>query len=316
LVHDSQVENYCRYMKDIDRVVAGVMRDQMSLVTRGQARSAGMSDREIRHRVTTGQWVPVHPSVYRASSAGRSHQRDLLAACLAGPPQAVASHQSAAWMLRLSGPPDRPVITVPNGCAAHLRGVTVHRSRDLDAGRILVRNGIPYTDALRVLTDMAGLLQPGDLSLLVDTALGRRLVTADGLMAEIDRRTRRGRRGPARLGRVLTSRGFVGAPEPSVLEAMALRLFQRWLIPVLQCEVHVDSNRRYRVDFLIAPALVVEVDGFAYHWSPEDKAYDDARRNRLRAAGLTVLVYDWRAVRFDERRLATEVRAALSRLAT
>jgi hypothetical protein len=303
-------------MKDIDRVVARVMRDQLSLVTRGQARSVGMSDREIRHRVASGQWVPVHPSVFRASSAGPSPERDLLAACLAGPPQAVASHQSAAWLLRLSGPPDQPVITVPNGCAAHLRGVTIHRSRDLDPGRILVRNGIPYTDALRVLTDLADQLQPGDLSHLVDTALGRQLVTADGLTAEIDRRTRRGRRGPARLGRVLTNRGFVGAPEPSVLEAMALRLFQRWLIPVLQREVLVDSNGRYRIDFMISPGLVVEVDGFAYHWSPEDKAYDDARRNRLRAAGLTVLVYDWRAVRFEERRLATEVRGALTRMAS
>jgi very-short-patch-repair endonuclease len=77
----------------------------------------------------------------------------------------------------------------------------------------------------------------------------------------------------------------------------------------------VAPDGRYRIDFLIVPGLAVEVDGFAHHWSPEDKAYDDARRNRLRLSGLVVLVYDWRAVRFEERRLANEILDALGRLA-
>ena len=39
--------------------------------------------------------------------------------------------------------------------------------------------------------------------------------------------------------------------------------------------------------------MFVEVDGYAYHWSPEQKRYDDARRNKLWLRGFTVLVYDW-----------------------
>jgi very-short-patch-repair endonuclease len=103
---------------------------------------------------------------------------------------------------------------------------------------------------------------------------------------------------------------MIGGPEPSVLEAMALRLFQRWNIPVLGREQHIYADGRYRIDFIVGPRLIVEVDGFAYHWTPEAKAYDDRRRNRLRAVGMTVLVYDWRSVKFEAGRLAKEVRQA------
>lgn len=303
---------YCDHMKGIDRAAHRLMRDQLSLITRRQAVALGMSPREVRHRVATGHWTLVHPGVYRAASAGRSPERDLLAACLGAGTEAAASHRSAAWLLGLCPAPDRAVITVPHRFAVSLSGVAVHRSRDLDPGRTLVRNGIPYTDALRVLSDLAAELEAAELSELVDRALARRLVTTDGLLAEIARRSRPGLSGPGRLKRVLVSRGFVGAPEPSVLEALAMRLFHRWGIPVLGREVKVGGDGRYRIDFLIAPSLVVEVDGFAHHWSPEDKAYDDARRNRLRAEGLTVLVYDWRSVRLEERRIVSEVRHAMA----
>jgi very-short-patch-repair endonuclease len=60
---------------------------------------------------------------------------------------------------------------------------------------------------------------------------------------------------------------------------------------------------------------VIEVDGFAYHWSPEAKAYDEARRNRLRLGGSFLLVYSWRDICFDGRRVAQEALVALRRFA-
>lgn len=303
---------YFDYMKSYHMQAERLMRDQHSLITRHQALSLGLSHAAIRHYLDSGRWEKLHPGVYTARSATPTPERDLLAACLGAGPRSAASHRSAAWLLNLHEAPPHPVVTLPYGSRSSLQRVTVHRSRDLDAGRVLQRRGIPYTDALRTLTDLAGEMDDAELLIVTDRALASRLVTTRGLTAEIARRSSRGRQGPARLARMLSTRGFVGGPEPTVLEAMAIRLFRRWGIPVLDREVRIGSDGRYRIDFLIAPRLVVEVDGYAHHWSPEDKAYDDARRNRLRANGLTVLVYDWRAVRFEERRLASEIRSALS----
>ena len=106
----------------------------------------------------------------------------------------------------------------------------------------------------------------------------------------------------------------MGGPEPSVLEAEALRLFRRMGIPVLGREVVCGPDGRYRIDFLIGAGLVVEVDGYAYHWSPEAKRHDDTRRNRLRLEGWVVLVYSWLDIRRDGRRVGREIASAKLRL--
>ena len=69
----------------------------------------------------------------------------------------------------------------------------------------------------------------------------------------------------------------------------------------------------YRLDIQLEEQLFLEVDGYAYHWSPEQKRHDDARRNKLRLHGLTVLVYDWRAVVSEPTRLVAEVQQALTK---
>jgi hypothetical protein len=293
------------------------MQDHLALIGRREALDLGMTAEQIRGRLDNGTWRRVHPNVYAAAGAPCTPEQDLLAACMAAGPSAAASHASSAWMLGLiADAPPRPVLTVPARVSLRLRGVIVHRSRDLNPARILERRGIPYTDALRVLTDLAAELGPDRLTPIVDRAIATRLVSAEGLVDEVGRRRSRGRKGPAQLIAHLDGRGITGGPAPSVLEAEAMRLFRRWGIPVIGREVRAGSDGRYRIDFLIAPGLAVEVDGFAYHWSPEAKAYDDARRNRLRASGTTVLVYDWRAIHFEPRRVATEIQAALVRRAS
>ncbi|HMC41161.1 MAG TPA: DUF559 domain-containing protein [Acidimicrobiales bacterium] len=302
-------------MKGAKERSIGRMRAQLGLITRAQALDAGLTTSQIHERLRNRSWTRVHAGVYAAAEAPLTPERDLLAATLAAGragPAVAASHLSAAWLLQLvDRPPRRPVITIPHGRAVRLEGAVVHRSRDLDLSRVNVRRGIPYTDPLRIMTDLAGELEPARLTPIVDRALATRLITTDGLEQEIARRARPGRRGPAALETVLRSRGLVGGPEPSVLEAEALRLFRRWGIPILGHEVEIFADGRYRIDFTVTARLAVEVDGFAHHWSPEAKAYDDRRRNRLRAAGITVLVYDWRSVKFEAARIAREIRTAL-----
>jgi very-short-patch-repair endonuclease len=159
--------------------------------------------------------------------------------------------------------------------------------------------------------DLAAHIEPALLDEAIDGGLAVRLVTVEGLLAEAVRLARPGRSGPAQLTGRLEERGFAGAPAPSVLESRALRLLVASSIRVENCEVVVKGTG-YRLDIQLEGGLFVEVDGYSYHWSPEQKRYDDARRNKLRLMGFEILVYDWQTVTKHGRQMAEEIRVALA----
>ena len=170
--------------------------------------------------------------------------------------------------------------------------------------------GIPTTNPLRTLVDIAGEVAPSVFDDALDRGIAMKLVTAEGVAAEAGRLSRQGRSGPAQLQTALVRRGHVDAPHPSVLESKLLRLFASHGLRVLATEVVVEDGR-YRIDTQVGPKVFVEVDGYAYHASPEQKDRDDTRRNALRLKGLTVLVYGWRAVVDRGLQVVNEVMAAL-----
>jgi hypothetical protein len=206
-------------------------------------------------------------------------------------------------------------VTVPRPAHPRLRNAVVHRSRDLDAARTVYHCNIPCTDPIRTLVDLAAVAEPVVITGAVDRALASGLLSTQAITAEMDRRASKGRTGIRALSQILGDRGLVGVPEPSVLEAEALRLFAKWGIVVQSREVRSGPDGRYRIDFVLTPPVAVEVDGYAYHWSPEAKARDEARRNQLRLAGTFLLVYTWRDIRFEPARVGGEVTAALRRYA-
>ena len=183
--------------------------------------------------------------------------------------------------------PSRRSVTGP----LDLSSLVVHHSRDLSPECTSIRRTVPTTNPLRTLVDLAAAFDADVVDEAVDAALATRLVTVDALLAEAERLKHPGRRGPARLIERLDNRRFVGAPAPSVLESRILRVLAGGNIKVNQCEVVVREGR-YRLDLQVGPQLFVEVDGFAYHWGPEQKHRDDLRRNDLRLHGFDILVYD------------------------
>jgi very-short-patch-repair endonuclease len=293
-----------------------IFRAQLGLATRTQLLEMGVADGQLRVAVAQGRWSRTAAGLYALPSHPDSPGRRLLAACLLT--GGVASHASAAWVWSLlDDPPTPPVASVAHKRHATLATtatrdrskalsagsvgpndlypVVVHRSRDLAPTSISVRNGIPTTNPLRTFVDLAGSISPTTLDEAIDVALAKRLVSVESLLAEAGRQKRSGRRGPAQLMAHLDRRRFVGAPAPSVLESRALRLLADARIKVVNCETAIDHGH-YRLDIELEHQIFVEVDGYAYHSSPEQKRYDDARRNQLRLMGVEFLVYDWRAV--------------------
>jgi very-short-patch-repair endonuclease len=302
-----------------------IFRTQLGLATRVQLLGQGVTNGEIRGAIAQGRWTPVAPGLYELVAWPELDGRRLLAACLVT--EGVASHASAAWVWGLLDHEPKPIsVSVvygrrpirrvassrkPGRLLPGLPAVVVSHSSDLSEESTTVWRGIPTTKPLRSLVDLAGDAQPDLLDAAIDVALARELVTVDGLMAEASRLKSRGRRGPGQLVAGLERRLLVGAPSPSVLESRALRLLKRAGVHIEQCETVVDGGR-YRLDIQVGPHLFVELDGYAYHWSPEQKRYDEARRNRLRRLGNEILVYGWATVMNDGRRLVSEVKSAVS----
>lgn len=288
------------------------LRSQHALITRSDLRLLGVTAAEERRRRATGEWEAAGPGVLRLAGSPRTPEQDLMAACLGAGPTGVGSHQSAAWMWRLlDRPPRRHAVTVTRTGRARLRGVDIHRPTDYPLHIVTLRS-VPCTNPLRTLVDLAGVSSARTLDDAVDRAIATRLLTVEGIEAELGRLGRQGRRGVVAMRASLDRRGFTGAPSPSVLESRTLRLLRRFGIEPLATEVHMGPDGRYRVDILLAPGVVMEVDGFAHHSDPEQVAEDKRRRTQIRLGGTAVLEYTWRDIMYDPRRVIREVRHALA----
>jgi len=296
------------------REVARRFRDQYGVTSRSQLRAIGVTRHQVRLRVACGEWEEVGSTVVRLGGSALTPEQALMVLCLGAGPEALASHLSAAWLWRLAEPPERHAVIVARGRSARTNRGDVHRPRDYPAP-VAIRSRIPCTNPLRTILDVAGVVTPEELDQVLDRALASKLVTVAGLSAELERLARQGRPGCGPLRRALGWRGHCTKGDLSVLERMALQLLDRGGIKPLAIEQETGGELNYRLDIVLAPGLAMEVDGYAYHQGAEQMVEDSRRRNRVALAGTKVLVYTWRDIAHDGRRVLSELRAALSQLA-
>lgn len=142
--------------------------------------------------------------VYGISGVPETWQQRALAACLAAPGGAGASHLTAAALAGLDlGPPPMPDVTIGRGRSTRLPGVTDHTSR-LTPTDLTLFDVVPCTTVARTLIDCAGALGPMRLRRVVDQAMHQRLVTPAQVQRCWDRaRLRPGRAGEMRLRKAL-----------------------------------------------------------------------------------------------------------------
>ena len=315
----THLEIYLNYMnsrsEDVRRRVAAWLAAHHAVISRPQALALGLTRAQVDRLVSSGEWQGVHAGVYRLAGAPCTSLDTLQAAVLAGGSGAVASHQSAAWLWEIRDqPPDPPTITVPHHRVARIGGVRMIRSRR--PVQTITRKGIPATSVSRTILDCAQVLAPDELDLLVDTALARRAITVEGLHKTVLSPKLRFYPGRLLLAQRLAARGIAGSPHPSVLESRTARLMRRHRIPVPKAELCWGPHQRYRLDFAYPELrLVVEVDGWVAHLTPEKQRSDNRRDNALNRAGWTVLHYDWWEVTYDADRVAGEIADTYRRLA-
>jgi hypothetical protein len=290
-------------------------RRQYGVLSRGEALADGLTRRQVGYRVRTGQWVEVAPGVYRHAAFPVTPELEILTALLSAGRGAVVSHQAAAYLWGLldwNEAGARPAVTVPAAAHPRARGFDLHRANLVDWQRVRLWKRIECTDPLWTLADLGAVVDGRLLDCAIDRALAKRLVTVKGLTAELARRSKPGRRGNGPLRDRLAARGFTGAPYPSVLESRTLAFLARYRIPVEQCEMVAGPDGEYRIDFCLVHPVMLEMDGYVWHFTPEHQDRDEHRRNQLRLSGLDLYVSNWRRLARHEGNLARMLRQAIS----
>src|SRR6478672_10802112 len=88
-----------------------------------------------------------------------------------------------------------------------LRNVVIHRTYRVDPEDVVEQlDGIRYTSPPRTVFDLASMLTDERLESVIEQVLHDGLATMPTLLATADRLRQRGRRGSARMGRVIASR--------------------------------------------------------------------------------------------------------------
>jgi hypothetical protein len=269
----------------------------------------GLSPRQVEVRVRAGRLHPMHRGVYAVGHPNVPLEGRFLAAVRACGARAVLSHFSAAAVWGFVAWDGRhPEITVPTAGTRRHPAVRVHRTAALAREHVVRHHGIPVTTPVRTILDLASILDGKPLRRAVREAQGLQRVSARELVAALE--SRRGRRGTARLARILATGP---APTRSALEDVVLDLILRGGLehPAVNVPLEVGGRRRVIPDFRWPDQrLVIEADGAAWHDNAMRREDDAERQALLEAHGERVLRVTWRQAVANPGETLARIRAA------
>ncbi|MET8319375.1 type IV toxin-antitoxin system AbiEi family antitoxin domain-containing protein [Micromonospora sp. NPDC005189] len=281
-------------------VVRRVAAEQNGIVTLEQARAVGLSTHEVQRFCRAGRWRVVARGSYLVDADlydGVPRRARIRAAVASYGPAAAAVLSTAAELHGLAGMRVTELIhlSVPGPVArpARLAHPQVVAHQLVIPPEHLVRvDGITATGSLRTLADLCLRADRFSAVSVLDSAVNRRLVTADDLLSIP--RLIRGRRG------AIAARGYLGEVDgrsQSPLETRArLRCVDGRVGPdALQLEVRDGDGYLLGIGDLgwRGPRIIAEADGRGPHGVPEAVFADRRRQNRLVNAGWTVLRFTW-----------------------
>ena len=279
--------------KNLDTAVAEFATRNHGVFTLAVARDLGAMPEHVRSRLGSGRWNRLYDEVFAIAGTVASWKQELVAACFAGAPGAVASHRSAAALWELpGGRTDQSEITCPRWRRAHEKGPIVHECKALDPVDARVVDEIPTTSPELTLLQLGAVCAPSTVEAAYDVARRRQLVTEQSVRELIRRLGGRGRNGVGVLRVIVDDRARLSALPESPMESRLLRALRRFGLPdpVPQYEVRHGGSFVARVDFAYPDAKVaVEYDSDEYHFGETSRDRDNARRRRLERLGWRVV---------------------------
>lgn len=279
------------------------LRNHDGVITRSQALACGLSRSAIGRRLQSGHWRRCGPGVYFADDRPFTTAARIRAAVWSYGPEAVASGLAAAWWHQLTtATPNSIEVTVPrNSHGRPHRGTRVRR-RDLLATDVVERRGLLVTGL--ALTTVEAAARRGGGPKVMDTALQRH--------TDLPYLWRAHLRNAGRYGSPSARRMLQAAESGAHSQA------ERILVRLLHDAGITGWKANYRlrgckVDVAFPDVQVaIEVDGWAFHSSPDKFEGDRVRQNQIVLLGWTVLRFTWLDLVTDPDRVIAEIRRAIS----
>lgn len=290
------------------------------IVTRDQARSAGLSDHAIQRLLRDGVWERIHPRTYSIGTPRSVEDRwrmSLMAGSLwLGEPAAI-SHRSAGTIWNLEGVPfGAKEFTTSGRSGDRAKGLTIHRIGSLPAKHITIRSGFRVTSLPWTVVALASVLPPRQFEFAFESALrsGKTSVKAIRSALEEGNPKQKGRR---MVRRLLDE--YPGTPTESFLEVEFWQLIRESPLPFPLRQHKVRDERGEvvsRPDFAYPDlGLAIEVDGSGSHSSQRDVARDREKDDIYYRLGWTVYRVTRAKLRQDPAEVIREIRNLRGKLA-
>ncbi len=254
------------------------------MLTRRDLDRLGFSKMGIEHRVSTGRLHLISPGVYVVGRPELTPNGRWMAAVLACGDDAVLSHRSAAELWGIGREREGRIdVSIRRRSKIARRGVLVRARPTLPEVSVVRRFGIPVTNPVQTLIDLATELKPMRLERAVNQADVHDLVDPETLRTALDEHV--GEPGVKRLRTMLDRHTF--RLSDSDLEILFRPLVRAAAYPSPLSKHWVLG---FEVDFWFPDlGLVVETDGLRYHRTPAQQARMVKRDQTHSAAGLRVL---------------------------
>ena len=291
--------------RTVEQKVAAIASRAHGVVTRTELQEVGLTEAEIKSRITNRYLIRLHRGVFRVGHTAPSLYVRYLAAVKACGERSLLAGRAAAHLLGLlKRAPSRPEVLTPTDRRIH--GIVSHRVRRTELTDATSWRGIPVTTVQRTLVDLAGDLEEDELARAVHEAEVRHRTTSTQVERVLSRR--HNWPGARKLRRVLWGDVPVTL---SRLEARFLQGLRAAGLPQPWVNRRVDG--RYVDCRWPAHRLTVELDSYRYHHTRHAWEQDRQREREARARGDEFRRYTWRDVREDPAPMLADLRRLLDR---
>ena len=275
-------------VRKVEELIARIAGAQHGIVTRKEMRAAGISRKEIEHRIDIGLLVRVHPGVYSVGHRVLTTEARYMAAVKAGGEGAVLWGRAAAYLLGILKSPFPPPPQVLTRTEKRIRGVD-SKVRVLDRRDISEYDGIPCTTVPCTIVHLAGELDDEDALARVCHQAGVKFGTTPSHVEAVLKR-RPNAKGAATL-RMIASGGI--KVSLSVLEREFLKVLKQLGLPLPDTNVKVG---KYRVDCRwVDLNVTIELVSYRFHNSKYAWDQDHDREREARRRG-----DEWRRFTYDD----------------
>ena len=292
--------------------LAALAAKQHGVLARAQALDCGMTDRVLRYRGRAGgPWQPVLPGVYLTHTGKPDDEQRELAALLYAGAQSVLTGPAALRRHGLSTRPGDTVdVLVPQAIRRADAGFArLHRTARLPemiCGSGAARFALParaVADTVRGMTDLR------EVRAVVAEAVQRGRCRVALLAEELDAGPVQG---SALLRQALAevADGIRSAAEGDLRD---LIVWAHLPMPVFNPRLIVAGQFLAKPDcWWPESGVAAEADSRAWHLSPRDWEYTQARHARMSAHGIIVLHFAPARIRANRREVADTIRKALA----